>query len=752
MMGSRNSNKPKNLFQRAAGLIAAAAFLTAGATAHAQMSMLRASGTNIVNASGQTVPLRGVNLGGWFIMEKWMAPLDSGSLPDTYSVIQTLDNRFGVATEQSLINAYQQAWMTTTDLDNIKNAGFNVVRVPVWWGQFYPINNVSNASWRSDAFNELDWLVNNCASRGIYVIIDMHGVVGGQGTSDDTGYANQNQYWGSQTDQGNTQFMWWQIASHYNGNPTVAGYDLINEPTGAPNSQAVWNAYSGLYNSIRSADPNHMIFMEGAYGSWNWSALPAPSQYGWSNVVYEMHEYQFNASASQVQSGSDNQVNDFHNHSSWNVPGFIGEFNDFGYGSGVWQYSVNDYNNAGLSWTMWSYKAIHGTNPDSWGYYDPNYMAATPNISSDSASTIQSDWQQWTTSNVFSLNSSLGINGGGVNNGNNTPPPPPPPPASPAPGINSGAQYNLVNPESGNALDVAGCGTANGTNVQTWAHGVGVCNNGGGQIWIPTLNSDNTYTLINPESGNALDVAGCGTANGTNVQIWSTSGTCNSGAGQKWIIQQNSDGTYTLINPESNNALDVAACGTGNGNNVQIWSTSGTCNGGGGQKWQFVAPGTSNAPPPPPPSGGFSTTVWYNIINQNSGQCVDATGWGTGNGTALQQYTCGSQQSNQEWQFTATSGGYYTVTNRNAPSLVWDITGGAGATTPGTPMQLWSYGGGTNQQWMPVSLGGGYYKFVALNDGQCLDTPAASTTPGTRLQQWTCNGATAQSFSLSQQP
>ena len=35
--------------------------------------------------------------------------------------------------------------------------------------------------------------------------------------------------------------MWWEIANHYNGNRTVAGYDLINEPTGAE-QQAVISA------------------------------------------------------------------------------------------------------------------------------------------------------------------------------------------------------------------------------------------------------------------------------------------------------------------------------------------------------------------------------------------------------------------------------------------------------------------------------------------------------------------------------
>jgi len=127
------------------------------------------------------------------VMEPWMTPADSGGLPDTYSIIQELDNRFGVAEEQSLIKTYQQGWITSTDLANIKNAGFNAVRVPVWWGNFYPIANVSNSSWRSDAFTELDWLVGQASSLGLYVIIDMHGVVGSQSTSDDTGQQNQNQ-------------------------------------------------------------------------------------------------------------------------------------------------------------------------------------------------------------------------------------------------------------------------------------------------------------------------------------------------------------------------------------------------------------------------------------------------------------------------------------------------------------------------------------------------------------------------------
>ncbi len=381
------------------------------------VSMLHTSGQNIVDPYGNIVQLKGVNLGGLFVMEKWMAPLDSsGTLLDTYSVIQQLDARFGVATEQSLIKTYQQNWITTADLDNIKNAGFNLIRVPVWWGQFYAINNPTNSGWRSDAFTMLDWVVNNAAARGIYVIIDMHGVVGSQSSDQNTGWANQNAYWGNLSNQGNTSWMWWQIASHYNGNPAIAGYDLINEPDGAPKVQndngtgAVWSAYNGLYNSVRSADPNHIIIMEGTFGTWSWSMLPPPAQFGWTNIVYEMHEYQQNSSAGQVENGSSAQVTDFKNHASWNVPGYIGEFNDFSNNSAVWQFSINAYDTAGLSWSMWTYKSAWGLNPsNTWGWYDPTYWPTTPNILLDSAATISSDWQQWTTGSAFALNTTLGI-------------------------------------------------------------------------------------------------------------------------------------------------------------------------------------------------------------------------------------------------------------------------------------------------------------------------------------------------------
>ena len=59
----------------------------------------------------------------------------------------------------------------------------NLVRVPFWWGDFETLSG----TWRTDAFDRLDWVVSNAWQRGIYTILDFHGVPGGQSTSQDTG-------------------------------------------------------------------------------------------------------------------------------------------------------------------------------------------------------------------------------------------------------------------------------------------------------------------------------------------------------------------------------------------------------------------------------------------------------------------------------------------------------------------------------------------------------------------------------------
>jgi cytolysin (calcineurin-like family phosphatase) len=166
--------------------------------------------------------------------------------------------------------------------------------------------------------------------------------------------------------------------------------------------------------------------------------------------------------------------------------------------------------------------------------------------------------------------------------------------------------------------------------------------------------------------------------------------------------------------------------------------------------YELIAPFYSG-PADPGPASTTSLAGYYNIVNLNSGLCLDDAGWGTTAGTPVIQWDCGNQQSNQQWQVLPVGGGYYQIVNRLSTFAV-DVSGGPSATDNQVKVLQWPYGGGANQQWRLESLGGANYRLIARHSGRCLDVPGASTTHGVQLQQYDCNGTGAQTFSLVPQP
>ncbi|KJK48166.1 1,4-beta-xylanase [Lentzea aerocolonigenes] len=144
--------------------------------------------------------------------------------------------------------------------------------------------------------------------------------------------------------------------------------------------------------------------------------------------------------------------------------------------------------------------------------------------------------------------------------------------------------------------------------------------------------------------------------------------------------------------------------------------------------------------------GGISPTAWYPVVNKANGKCVDARAAGSSNGTVIQQYSCNGTTA-QQFRFQPTSGGYTRADNRTNAALVLDVSGVSLADNAG--VQLWTYGGGNNQQWQPVSEGGGYYHLVARHSGKCLTVPGGSGADEVQLVQAACNGGAAQSFRIA---
>ena len=89
-------------------------------------------------------------------------------------------------------------------------------------------------------------------------------------------------------------------------------------------------------------------------------------------------------------------------------------------------------------------------------------------------------------------------------------------------------------------------------------------NGSNNQLWKFYKNSDNYYEIVNVGTGKRLDVDNAGTANGTNIQVW----TDNDSSAQRWGVY-GSQGSY-LLKPKYSTS-SVLDSGGGN-NNVHLWT------------------------------------------------------------------------------------------------------------------------------------------------------------------------------------
>ena len=382
------------------------------------LPMLSAVGADIVDADGNAVALRGTNFGGWLVQEGWMCPTEQ---TDTLSTDMTLYSRFGKEKAEALIAAYQDSWITEEDFRTVKELGLNVVRVPFTYMNVYhhlsdegELLHPDEFTLREDPFERLDFALEMCKKYGLYLILDMHGAVGSQNGSDHSGDTSRtNLYAGTELGEAyreKTAELWALVAEHFAGESNVAGYDLLNEPTRASGATQ-WDYYDVLYKAVREADPDHMIFIE---ATWEPNNLPSPEDYGWENVVYEYHHYNWDY--------NDQSNKSFYTFkkllgNTHKVPSLIGEFNAWGdsrrstgkrdqtdleANAGVLEF----YNGEGWHWTTWTYKVVGTLRDSNWGLFNASTLlkdVTKIDPETDSYEDILAAWSSVDTAEHFTL-------------------------------------------------------------------------------------------------------------------------------------------------------------------------------------------------------------------------------------------------------------------------------------------------------------------------------------------------------------
>ena len=331
------------------------------------LDFLKTDGAFVKNnyGKGNNVLLRGINIGNLFVQESWLA---STNARDQKTINELLTNRFGNDKKNELLERYESSYLTSDDIAKFKELKLSVLRVPFTYMNLYEKNDQDQWKLKSNGFDRLDWIIEQCSEKGIYVILDLHGAFGSQNGMDHSGELIDNvvdvAFYRDLNLRQLTIDLWKEVANRYKGNPAVAGYDILNEP-GEKNGLTQnyhWEYFNQVYEGIRSVDPDHIVIFESC---WTQNDLPQPSVYGWENVIYQFHHY-----AWDYQSDVEGQIKEVdkivNSYSIFSIPIYLGEFTFFELEQ-VWSYALNLFNKKGYHYSSWTYKT---NNDGSWGVYN----------------------------------------------------------------------------------------------------------------------------------------------------------------------------------------------------------------------------------------------------------------------------------------------------------------------------------------------------------------------------------------------
>jgi len=381
--------------------------------------MLQVQGGRIVDAQGNTVRLRGTCVGGWMNMEEFI----NGFSGCEYGLRETMSEIIGQSKAHFFFERLLDYFFGEEDVAFIKSCGANVVRLPLNYRHFE--RDDTPFHYLEDGFQRLDQAIAWCARSGLYVILDLHAVQGWQNPDWHCDNASRHVlFWLHRQFQDRFVALWEEFARRYQGNPTVAGYNVMNEPvTNAPRGRfgapyaPDWPAINGVYrrvvSAIRCVDPQHIIFLEGDLFSSRFEGLEAPFA---PNLVYSSHNYNqagfgpgtYPGQIGGVQWDPEGQNRLFQQHGGTafarqhNVPLWVGEFGAAYNGPSqetpdrlrALDDQIAVFEEGGASWTTWTYKDI-----DVMGWVqlapDAEYLRAVGPVLEAKRQMATDFWMKW---------------------------------------------------------------------------------------------------------------------------------------------------------------------------------------------------------------------------------------------------------------------------------------------------------------------------------------------------------------------
>jgi glucan 1,3-beta-glucosidase len=340
-----------------------------------------------------TQNIKGVNLGGWFVLEGWMTP-------ELFNGVSGSDETIFMEEKANAIEVIEQHWdtfITYEDFVYLKDQGINTLRIPIpWWYQgdsfTYTHDNITHNITYGDSQFYIERAMQWAEELGMNVLLDLHTAPGGQNGFDNGGITDVLQWERSENVVLTLQKIE-QIVNDFKSYDSLWGIELLNEPGWGVDMDILQEYYLDGYQIIREAGLTdvYVVFHDGfrSYLINEWTGFFKNNDL--YNVLFDLHLYQ---TFGDTWEGMDieDHVTFVHNQQQQNinnysgvVPIIIGEWS-LGLQGNVYEgYNPQSYNdirqaylNAQLNvfdtafgWFFWNYKI------DSSSYLEWDYVRLT---------------------------------------------------------------------------------------------------------------------------------------------------------------------------------------------------------------------------------------------------------------------------------------------------------------------------------------------------------------------------------------
>lgn len=198
-------------------------------------------------------PWRGVNLGGWLLLE----PGPSSTLFQQFDcagcesqLMRKMRDTVGPEKAVEVLRAHRETFLVEDDFRRIRLLGMNAVRIP--FGYWVVTGPAPDDDFVGPCLEYLDRALAWCKTFGLQVLLDLHGAPGGESGEKPCGRERKDWRWQDwRFDESIAALR--AVATRYRGCECVTGIAVCNEPSETVPAEVLCSFYDRAVRTIREA-------------------------------------------------------------------------------------------------------------------------------------------------------------------------------------------------------------------------------------------------------------------------------------------------------------------------------------------------------------------------------------------------------------------------------------------------------------------------------------------------------------------